>query len=197
MALSLGGGKNKSKSSSTTNQSFDQTSRTSMGDYGKGLLESRLAELGGQNYQGLQTGDVNQWMNPYQQEVIDAATADINASRDQAANQQRQAMLARGALGGSDRRGIYDAELQGQYDRTLATTLGGLRQSGYNQALGVAQQEAANRNNYDQSVQQQINQLLALLAGNDTVTTSSGTSRGTQTGKSSGRNIGFGFTYGG
>lgn len=190
-------GKNKNKSSSTSNQSFNQTSRTSMGDYGRGLLESRLAELGGQGYQGLQVGDVNQWMNPYQQEVIDAATADINASRDQAVNQQRQAMLARGALGGSDRRGIYDAELQGQYDRTLATTLGGLRQSGYNQALGVAQQEAANRSNYDQSVQQQINQLLALLAGNDTVTTSSGTSTGSQTGKSSGRNMNFGFKYGG
>lgn len=184
-------GKNKSKSSSTSNQSFNQTSRTSMGDYGRGLLESRLAELGGQGYQGLQTGDVNQWMSPYQQEVIDAATADINASRDQAANQQRQATLARGALGGSDRRGIYDAELQGQYDRTLATTLGGLRQSGYDRALGVAQQEAANRNNYDQSVQQQINQLLALLAGNDTVTNSSGTSAGSQKGKSSG------FSFGG
>jgi len=196
MALSLGGGKNKNKSSSTSNQSFNQTSRTSMGDYGRGLLENRLSELGDHRYRGLEIGDVNQWMNPYQQEVIDAATADINASRDQAANQQRQAMLARGALGGSDRRGIHDAELQGQYDRTLATTLGGLRQSGYNRALGVAQQEAANRGNYDQSVQQQINQLLMLLAGNDTVTTSSGTSTGAQTGKSSGMNFGFGFAKG-
>lgn len=184
-------GKNKSKSSSTSNQSFNQTSRTSMGDYGRGLLESRLAELGGQDYQGLQVGDIEQWMNPQTQAVIDATTADITAARDAEANQQRQAMLARGALGSSDRRGVREAELTGQYDRTLATTLGGLRANAWDKAAGIAGSEAANRNNFNQSMQDRINQLLMLLAGNDTVTTSSGTSTGSQTGKSSG------FSFGG
>lgn len=195
MSLSLGG--NKSKTSGSQTQTQNSTSSTSMGDYGKGILTNRMNELGGKAYEGLQVGDIEQWMNPQTQAVIDATTADIEAARGRAGNEQRQAMLARGALGGSDRRGVYEAELQGNYDRTLATTLGGLRSNAWDKAAGIAGGEAANRSNYDQSVQQQINQLLALLAGSDTVTRSSGTASGTS--KGSGSQFGFdaGFKYGG
>lgn len=194
MSLSLGG--NKSKTSGSQTQTQNSTSSTSMGDYGKGILTNRMNELGGKTYEGLQVGDIEQWMNPQTQAVIDATTADIEAARGRAGNEQRQAMLARGALGGSDRRGVYEAELQGNYDRTLATTLGGLRSNAWDKAVGIAGGEAANRSNYDQSVQQQINQLLALLAGSDTVTRSSGTASGTS--KGSGSQFGFnaGFKYG-
>lgn len=195
MSLSLGG--NKSKTSGSQTQTQNSTSSTSMGDYGKGILTNRMNELGGKAYEGLQVGDIEQWMNPQTQAVIDATTADIEAARGRAGNEQRQAMLARGALGGSDRRGVYEAELQGNYDRTLATTLGGLRSNAWDKAAGIAGGEAANRSNYDQSVQQQINQLLALLAGSDTVTRSSGTASGTSSGKSSGFAFDAGFKYGG
>lgn len=197
MAFSLGGNKSKSKQSSSQNQSFDQTSSTSMGGYGKGILTDRMGELGGKAYEGLQVGDIEQWMNPQTQAVIDATTADIEAARGRAGNEQRQAMLARGALGGSDRRGVYEAELDGQYDRTLATTLGGLRSNAWDKAAGIAGGETANRNNYDQGVQQQINQLLALLAGSDTVTRSSGTSSGTSKGSGTSYGVNAGFKYGG
>lgn len=195
MSLSLGG--NKSKTSGSQTQTQNSTSSTSMGDYGKGILTNRMNELGGKAYEGLQVGDIEQWMNPQTQAVIDATTADIEAARGRAGNEQRQAMLARGALGGSDRRGVYEAELQGNYDRTLATTLGGLRSNAWDKAAGIAGGEAANRSNYDQSVQQQINQLLALLAGSDTVTRTIGTASGTS--KGSGSQLGFnaGFKYGG
>lgn len=193
MVFSIGGGKNKSKTKGSTTESFDQTSSTSMGDYGKGILTNRMNELGGKAYEGLQVGDIEQWMNPQTQAVIDATTADIEAARGRAGNEQRQAMLARGALGGSDRRGVYEAELQGNYDRTLATTLGGLRSNAWDKAAGIAGGEAANRSNYDQSVQQQINQLLALLAGSDTVTRSSGKSSGTSKGSTTGYQAEFGF----
>lgn len=195
MSLSLG--RNKSKTSGSQTQTQNSTSSTSMGDYGKGILTNRMNELGGKAYEGLQVGDIEQWMNPQTQAVIDATTADIEAARARAGNEQRQAMLARGALGGSDRRGVYEAELQGNYDRTLATTLGGLRSNAWDKAAGIAGGEAANRSNYDQSVQQQINQLLALLAGSDTVTRTSGTASGTSSGKSSGFAFDAGFKYGG
>lgn len=192
MALSLGGNKNKSKS--TSNQTMNQTSTSALTGDSRALLQQRLAELNGQEYSALDPNSVEAFMDPFTGQVIEATTRDINASRDEEANAQRQAMLARGALGSSDRRGVREAELTGRYDRTLASTIAGLRSSGFRQAQQVAQAENANKNTYQASLQQQINQLLSLLA-NDRVTTTTGNSSGVQTGKQTGMN--FGFTYGG
>lgn len=192
MALSIGGNKNKSKS--TSNQTMNQTSTSALTGDSRALLQQRLAELNGQEYSALDPNSVEAFMDPFTGQVIEATTADINASRDEEANAQRQAMLARGALGSSDRRGVREAELTGRYDRTLASTIAGLRSSGFRQAQGVAQAENANKNTYQASLQQQINQLLSLLA-NDRVTTTTGNSSGVSTGKQTGMN--FGFTYGG
>lgn len=191
MALSLGGSKNKSKSSS--NQSFDQTSSSRLSDRSYNMLTGRMGELQGQEYQALDPNAYQAYMNPYQQEVIDATTADINAQRGLAANQQRSDIAGAGAFG-DDRRGIMEAELAGQYDRTLATTVGGLRARGFDQAQGVAQGENSNRNQFNAMTQQQINQLLSLL-GQETETTTRGTSRGQTRGTQTGMNLGF--TYGG
>lgn len=192
MALSIGG--NKSKSKNTSNQTMNQTSTSALTGGSRALLQQRLAELNGQSYEALDPGAYEAYLDPYTDEVIDATTADINASRDEEANAQRQAMLARGALGSSDRRGVREAELAGRYDRTLASTIGGLRSSGFRQAQGVAQAENTNKNTFQANIEDQINRLLALLA-NDRVTTTNGTQSGVSTGKQSGMN--FGFTYGG
>lgn len=193
MALSIGGNKGKSKSS--TAQTMDQTTSTSLSDFSKGLITDRMSEIGGQTYQGLDPNAYKAYENPYTQEVINATTADINASRDEEANQQRAAMLARGALGSSDRRGVREAELAGRYDRTLATTIGGLRAQGFNQATGVAQTENSNKNQFDANTQARIDQLLALIAGNDRTSRTTGTSTETSKGSRSGMNLGF--SYGG
>jgi len=192
MALSVGGGKNKSKQSTT--QTTNQTSTSSLTPESRALLQARMAELGGQNYQTLDPNAYKAYESPYQQEVIDATVADIGAARGVAGNEQRLAALARGAKGLSDRRGVYEGELQGQYDRTLASTVGGLRQAGYNQSVGVAQGENANRNQYDAGLQDRITQLLALLAG-DRTTTMSGPASGTS--KGTGSSLNFGWTGGG
>ena len=191
MALSIGGNKSKSKGSS--NQSFDQTGSTRLSDRSWNMLTGRMGELGGQEYRALDPNAYQDYMNPYQQEVIDATTADINANRDRAANQQRSDIAGAGAFG-DDRRGIMEGELAGQYDRTLATTLGGLRSRGFSEAQGVAQGENDNRNQFDANTQAQINQLLALL-GQETTTTTQGTQRGQTRGTTTGMNVGF--TYGG
>lgn len=182
-------GKNKSKTSQSQNQSFNQTQSLSPRAYG--LLTDRMNEIGQREYQSLDPNAYKNFMNPYQQEVIDATTADIGAQRDLAANEQRADFARRGAFG-DDRRGIAEAELGGQYDRTLATTLAGLRSRGFEQAQGVAAGENTSRNQFDQNTQALLNQLMSIL-GNETTT--SGTSQGTSRGKSSGMN--FGFSYGG
>ena len=191
MALSFG--KNKSKSSGSQTQSFNQNSTTSLSPRAYSLLTGRLGDLDKREYERLDPNAYKDYMNPYQDEVISATTADINANRDMAANQQRSDFAAAGAFG-DKRRSVEEAGLQGQYDRTLATTLAGLRSRGFSDAQGVAAGENSNRNMFDQMTQQQINQLLSLLA-NETTTNASGTSQGTSKGKTSGFNLGF--TYGG
>lgn len=191
MALSVGGSKNKSKGSQT--QQFDQTAQTSLSDRSFGMLNDRVGQVGERQYQALDPNAYQSYMNPYQQEVIDATTADINAQRGLAANAQRSDLAGAGAFG-DDRRGIMEAELQGQYDRTLATTLGGLRSRGFENAQGVAAGENTNRNQFDQNTQALLNQLYSLL-GNETTTRQTGTSSGTSKGTTTGMNLGF--TYGG
>lgn len=174
MPIGASGSKNKSKES--TNQSFDQTASTRLSDRSWDMLNNRVGELGGQEYEALDPNAYQGYMDPYQDEVIAATTADINANRDKAANQQRSDLAGAGAFG-DDRRGVIEAGLTGEYDRTLATTLAGLRSGGFRQAQGVAQGENSNRNQFNAMTQQQINQLLALLA-QETETNTRGSSAG-------------------
>lgn len=182
-------GKNKSKSSQT--QTMNQTQNTRLSDRSYGLLNDRMTELRGQEYQTLDPNAYKQYMDPYQDEVIAATTADINANRALEGNQQRSDLAGAQAFG-DDRRGIMEAELTGKYDRTLATTLAGLRSRGFSQAQGVAAGENQGRNQYSAQTQAMINQLLGIL-GNETTTNTTGTS--TSKGKTSGMNLGF--SYGG
>jgi hypothetical protein len=186
MALSIGG--NKSKSKGSQQQSFSQTQSLSPRAFG--MLDTRLKELGQREYQALDPNAYKAYENPYQEEVIAATTADIDASRAHAGNEQRS-QLARSAAFGDDRRGIMEAELEGQYDRTKATTLAGLRSRGYEHSSGIAQGENTNKNQYQAQLDALLNQLYGIL-GNETTT--SGTSQGTSKGKTSGMN--FGFSYG-
>lgn len=188
--MSLSGSKNKTSASQT--QQFNQSATQSLSPRAWDMINGRMSDLGKAEYKSLDPSAYKQYENPYQQEVIDATTADINANRALAGNSQR-ADIARAGAFGDNRRGIMEAELEGQYDRTLATTLGGLRARGYEQSLGVAQGENTNKNQFDQMTQQQINQLLALLS-QETTTTGQGASSGTSRGKTSGFNLGF--TYG-
>lgn len=187
--MSLSG--SKSKTSSQQNQSFNQTQDTRLSDRAYSAFTDRMGQLNDMEYQSLSPDAYKAFENPYQQEVIDATTADINANRALASNEQRADFAKRGAFG-DDRRDIAEAELGGQYDRTLATTLGALRSRGFEQAQGVAAGENANRNQYSQQTQAMINQLLSLL-GNETTTNARGTSQGTSKGKSS--NLGFSASW--
>lgn len=187
MALSFG--KNKSKSRQETSQSFNQT--TGLTDRARGLLADRIGQIGGQEYRSLDPDAYKAYEDPYQQEVIDATTADIMAARAKAMNADRSMLAGAGAFG-DDRRGIVEAETSGEYDRTLATTLAGLRSGGFRFATGVAQDENSNRNAFDADLQRRLDALYALMADERTT---SGSSKGLAKGRQSGFNLGF--TYGG
>lgn len=187
MALSVGGSKNKTKQS----QQQQMAQSTSLAPRAYDAISGQMGALQNRQYQALDPNAFKAFQNPFEDEVIGAATADINANRDRAASQLQGDFAARKAFG-NDRRGIQEAELTGQYDRTLATTQAGLRSQGFSQAQGIAQTENSNRNQFDANTQAQIAQLLALLSGETTTNgTSSGTSRGTSTG------MNLGFSYGG
>lgn len=81
--------------------------------------------------------NVQGFMNPYQQNVIDATMnrlAQARAERDAAT----KAQLAASRAFGNERRGVYEAQLAGEQDRTTAETLANLYSQGYGQAANLA-----------------------------------------------------------
>ena len=81
--------------------------------------------------------NVQGFMNPYQQNVIDATMnrlAQARAERDAAT----KAQLAASRAFGNERRGVYEAQLAAEQDRTAAETLANLYNQGYGQAASLA-----------------------------------------------------------
>lgn len=82
--------------------------------------------------------DVSGFMNPYQQNVVDATMARLaqaRAERDAAT----KAQLAASKAFGNERRGVYEAQLAGEQDLNTAQTLANLYSQGYGQAAQMAQ----------------------------------------------------------
>lgn len=81
--------------------------------------------------------NVQGFMNPYQQNVIDATMnrlAQARAERDAAT----KAQLAASRAFGNERRGVYEAQLAAEQDRNTAETLANLYSQGYGQAANLA-----------------------------------------------------------
>jgi hypothetical protein len=83
--------------------------------------------------------DIQQFYNPYEEQVVQNTLADIERSRQMQAVQDANRATASKAFGGS-RYGVQSALTNEAALRTAATTAAGLRQSGYTQAanLGLA-----------------------------------------------------------
>jgi hypothetical protein len=88
---------------------------------------------------------IQQYYNPYQQEVIDTSLQDLEQARQRAVQQMgEQAQRAR-AFGGS-RQAVAEALTSGEYGKQAGSMIANLRAQGYNQALQAAQaQQAANQ----------------------------------------------------
>ena len=181
MAFSLTGGKDKKKSQET--QKFDQTNTLS--DRAAGMLTGGILGLQGRQYQGLDFNRVKDFQDPYASDVRDATMAELTNQRQRAETQQQSDFAGSGAFG-DNRRGIYEAELDGQYDRTAASTLAGLNSANYSQALSAAMSENQGRNEYDLALEDLLSRYRTSFANEGrTYGNSSGTS------KSTGYNMGF------
>lgn len=188
MALSLTGGKDKKKSSEKA--AFNQTESNVLSDRASGLLMGGVNDLKAQSYTPLDMSRVQDFQDPYQRDVRDATMAQLGQDRAVAYNQLDD-RLAKSRAFGDDRRGILEAEVAGQFDRTGAGLLAGLNSAGYSQALQASMAENEGRNQFDMGTQDLIARLLSLY-GNEGTRTGSGTSTGSS--KSTGTNIGFSFS---
>ena len=185
-SISIGGGKNKSKSRGTV----DQTQTNTLSDRAVGVLNSGIADLQGRSYQAYDPASAAKFSNPYQQQVIDASLAQMGHADAQAFNHLKSDLAGSGGFG-NERRGILEGELAGQQSRDRASMIAGMNAQNFAQAQQAALGESQNANQYELALQQLINQLRGGF-------TNEGTQRltGTTTGKNSGYNLGFSGTYG-
>jgi GH24 family phage-related lysozyme (muramidase) len=105
---------------------------------GYGPQMSQAANLVGQAGQGITGQDINQFMNPYTQNVINSTMA--NAQQQQGIGMKNILgnSIAQGALGG-DRTQLAQAYGEGQNALANNQTIANLEQGGYGSALAAAQ----------------------------------------------------------
>jgi len=82
--------------------------------------------------------DINAFMNPYQQDVIDRSLGDIETSRQMADLKDRQAATGAKAFGGS-RQGVQASLTNAAALKTAGDLSANMRQQGYGQAANLAQ----------------------------------------------------------
>ena len=100
------------------------------------FLQQAQAATGPQAFQ--------QFMSPYQQQVIDASLAEFDRNAQIQQQQIADQAVASGAFGGG-REGVMQAEYQAGSDRNRAALQAGLLQQGFGQAQQAAQQQFANQ----------------------------------------------------
>jgi len=91
------------------------------------------------------TTDLSAYMNPYTQEVIDRSMADLERARQGNINNLGFSASQAGAFGGS-RHGVAEALTNEGFANQAGTMAAGLRQQGFNTALGQAQYDVGAQN---------------------------------------------------
>lgn len=112
----------------------------------------------------LKDADLSAYMNPYEDQVVGGVSADIERARQIQRKNDLQKAQASGAFG-SDRHGVMDSLTNEASLRTLANTVSGLRQTGYNNAMGFAGADADRSNTAAFSNQAAENAALQFSAG--------------------------------
>jgi hypothetical protein len=133
-------------------QPFLQTAGTQAG-LAQGLGTMALGQLGGigTGAQAFQQ-NVQDFMSPYQSQVIDATLAEFDKNKAIQEKSIADQSLASGAFGGG-REGVQRAEFQTGAARERALLQAGLLQQGFQQAQGAAQQDIANKFGLAQATQ--------------------------------------------
>jgi hypothetical protein len=88
----------------------------------------------------LTQAQIQSYLNPYTQNVVDATQAQFNDQNAQASAKLKGNQISQGALGGN-RNGIAQATLSGQQQLAQAPVIAGLYNSGYQNAVQTAAQQ--------------------------------------------------------
>lgn len=83
--------------------------------------------------------NVQGFMSPYQESVVDATMRRLAQSRAERDAETRSRLASSRAFG-NERRGVYEAQLAAEQDLNTQQTLANLYQQGYGQAAGLASQ---------------------------------------------------------
>jgi hypothetical protein len=121
-------------------QAFQMAQEAATGRVGASQLEqaTQAAQMAAGYSPAQFQQNVQGFMSPYQESVVDATMrrlAQSRAERDAAT----RAQLAGSRAFGNERRGVYEAQLAAEQDLNTAQTLANLYQQGYGQAAGLAQ----------------------------------------------------------
>lgn len=109
-------------------------------------------------------GGVQQFFNPYEQQVVQQTMQDIATEGQKAQQQLGGQAVGAGAFGGS-RFGVAQAELAGKTLEQQARSAGQLRQAGFQQAQQAAQRAAQLQAGLGQAQQQMAGQDINTLLG--------------------------------
>ena len=112
------------------------------GGTGIASYQPYLDQISQQNLLDPATG-YQQFMSPYQKEIIDTTMQEYDIQAGKGRQQIRDNAMNVGAFGGA-RQGVEMAEYQTGSDRNRAALLAGLYGQGYNQALAQQQQQLGN-----------------------------------------------------
>ena len=100
--------------------------------------------------QSFADADLSPFLNPFQQQVIDATTSELNRQRDGAINDVQGRATAANAFGGS-RHGLVEAETGRNFADITARTVAGLNSDNFNNAANLFNQDAARQLQADQT----------------------------------------------
>ena len=89
------------------------------------------------------SGQIQSYLNPYTQDVVNSTEAAFNNQNAQQAQQLTSSAIMGGNAFGGDRAGVAQGVLAGQQQTAEAPILAGLESSGYTSAVQEAQQEQA------------------------------------------------------
>tara|TARA_R110000803_G_scaffold188666_1_gene251119 strand:+ start:164 stop:1978 length:1815 start_codon:yes stop_codon:yes gene_type:complete len=92
----------------------------------------------------LSNTDLSRYTNPYESQVVQSTLGDLDRARQLSMGQAGAQASAAGAFGGS-RQALMEAETNRSFADQAARSAGQLRQAGFNQAQGMAQQDIQGR----------------------------------------------------
>lgn len=108
---------------------------------------------------------MDRYTNPYENQVVDRTTAQMQKDRDMAQQQNRANAAASGAFGGG-RHGVVEAVTNAETNQQIGDMAANMRHQGFNTAAGLAGQDIGNTMQVNSQNQAAQNAQRAFNAGN-------------------------------